>query len=331
MQKIITSRFPTKCRSCKQPISAGERVYWFGKGKGVSHLTCQVETPDSPAPKDKSEKQLAFPVKFTELRDRFQQVIEGDFSDFSSLNEPVARKIAGYWDRDSKWIGCTVEEMSNWLINGFTVEGLQGIDSSLLPSKPKRRTRFSEEGDEMLIDLAWSGIDEHWIEVEKRNVKPGLKVEIHLSFNYNFEAKVIVDYQRWIARMLQTFDENAIDVEVDLVSEGIGVYEPRSKEKSNVRVRVKESGEAADFASWSAMFSPGGFRQLTFLGIVMSGDHFKRKVSTSLGSAVYHPSWAVEYNEGDNVLTIRNPGRTNEFPEFEMTQKLQAVIEKVAG
>ncbi len=37
--KIITARFPSKCRDCREPVEAGERVFW-AKGQGVEHIDC---------------------------------------------------------------------------------------------------------------------------------------------------------------------------------------------------------------------------------------------------------------------------------------------------
>ena len=203
MQKIISARFPGKCKACSGGIAAGERVYWMGKGS-LRHISCPDSKPDAPVKPDDSSSE-DFTIPFAEFLKGWAKVSEGDYFDLTKN-----RKIAEYlhneiWLGDSRWVGATIPEMNSWLAEGFRVEGLQGIDPSLFPAKPRRKLRFAEEGDELMIDLAWSGVDEHFIEWEKRVVKPGLTVEIACTFHSGYSAEIIVNYQRWIARMLQSW------------------------------------------------------------------------------------------------------------------------------
>lgn len=333
MQKIITTRFATTCKQCKQGIAAGERVYWLGRGSGIRHLHCGTNEPETTPKTDKKPSNFSHTIKFTDLREQWKKLSTGDFSGLKrAKNKSVAEFLYRMWETDAQWIGATIPETTEWLDRGYVVEGLTGIDSSLFPAKPRRRIKYSEEGDEMLIDLAWSGVDEHFIEHDKRMTKPGLKVDIELCFDANFGAKIIADYQRWIARMLQSIEEAAIDVEVDITNRASAVYEGTSYSQiAESRVRVKESGEASDFASWSAMFSPGGFRQLSFAAIVFSAEFHGLDAKRSLGSAEYAKDWVCAYDVETNTLSIANPGSSREFPEFEMTEKFRAILESISG
>lgn len=37
--RVITSKYPSKCRECGGPVGAGERIFW-ARGEGVMHLDC---------------------------------------------------------------------------------------------------------------------------------------------------------------------------------------------------------------------------------------------------------------------------------------------------
>jgi hypothetical protein len=234
------------------------------------------------------------------------------------------------WVGDPKWVGATLSEMNEWLTSGYTVEGLNGVDPSLFPARPKRKIIYAEEGDELLIDLAWSGVDEHFIEWEKRNTKPGLRVEIECGFSATIDSAVLNAYQRWIARMLQSLEEAAIDCEIDIAYRGRNCFSGDYGEVAETRVRVKESGEASDFAAWSAMFSPGGFRQLTFAGIVMNAEFHGKTADLGLGVPVTEREWTLAYDPESNTLRVANSNAGN-FPEFEMTEKFKAVLDTLSG
>jgi len=333
MRKIIISRFPGKCKVCTKGIAAGDRVYWLGKGKGLQHLSCSDSKPDQAV--TKSEKaHHSYVTKFTDVRDRFRQISSGDFSGIRNVQANL--EIAEYlresvWIRQAYWVGCSVAEMNDWLSHGFIVDGLAGVES-LFPAKPRRRIRFHEEGDEMLIDLAWSGIDNHFIDWDKRMVKPGLIVDIACTFESGFDAEIIVMYQRWIARMLQSLDEAAVDCEINITNRVKNVFKnSQDGHISDTSIRVKESGEASDFAAWSAMFSPGGFRQLMFTAMLFGADETGMSITKGLGTPMYANDWTVAYNEETNTLSIANAGTSRTFPEYEMTEKFKAVLDTING
>lgn len=329
MQKIISARFPGKCKTCGGGIAAGERVYWLGKGS-LRHMSCPNSKPDAPVKSDDSTAEN-FAIPFAELRKGWAKVSSGDYSDFTKN-----RKIAEYlhneiWLGDSRWVGATIPEMNSWLSEGFRVEGLQGVDPSLFPAKPRRKLRFAEEGDELMIDLAWSGVDEHFIEWEKRVQKPGLTVEIACTFHSGYSAEIIVNYQRWIARMLQSLDEAAIDSQVAITNRVTGAHSGDYSTVSNTRVIVKESGQASDISAWSAMFSPGGFRQLMFCAKLYGAEHLGKLLDKGLGAPKPEKEWTVSYDSEANTLYVANAQNTTEFPEFDMTEKFRAVLETISG
>jgi hypothetical protein len=334
MQKMIVLRYQAKCQKCGAMIPAGERAYWLGSGKGSTHLVCSTPTPEPPKPKSEPSGMNSHTFDYGELTTAWKAFHADPMAVYGqSRNAGAGNSLAGNWKSDGgSWIGCTIDEMRDWIDNGYRVEGLQGV-TSLLPAKPRRKLKFSEEGDELHIDLAWAGVDEPFSEWEKRVSKPGLSVEIYMTFSASFPHKTLNAYQRWIARALQTLDENGVDMEVNIVNRVSGANSDNGREITDTKIRVRKPGEAADFANWSAMFSPGGYRML---GIMSTGIHVDRQgghVTHGYGRPRDYGSWEVAYDADRNVIVIGNHNDPygTDFPEHEMTEKLRSVLSKVSG
>jgi hypothetical protein len=338
VEKMITLRFSARCKQCKQEIPSGSSAYWLGSGKGARHLHCPVPAEiDKPGAKNELPR---FVTDFHTLRTDFNNALAGDLSSLKRDGNKARLRtmIDQEWtmSRDfssvRSFFGCSVNEMKQWLSEGYAVEGLADVQPSLVPARPRRKLFFNEEGDELLIDLVYQGDDNPFMTVEKRPTKPGMRVDVHLDFNADFPARTIFAYERWIARMLHTLDENAIDVEVNVIMVNQGLIRGKDYEQSEISIRVKKAGEAADFSSWSSMFSPGGYRMLGFMSIIQAADYFGGTVTNGLGSAVSLDKWTVAYDDAENVLQIgQSDDSRTDFPEFEMTEKLRAVLAKVNG
>lgn len=329
MEKMITLRFASKCKTCNVVIPSGDRAIWLGHKQGVRHEACKpIEAPIKKPEMKVADRTVTF--DFNEIVSAFADwQIDPAKVITHSENLRAARSHSDGLMRGA-WHGCSLHEMNEWISSGYHVPGLSEV-SSLIPTKPRRKLVFGEEGDELLLELAYAGSDEPYVSWEKRSAKPGLSIEIGMVFNAAIPAETISQYQRWIARMLQTFDENHVDMEVVLSIGENGADSYQKNRITDTRIRVKKAGEASDFSAWSAMFSPGGFRML---GIMAIGLHVDREhlgtLSSGYGMPVPHGDWDVLYDEERNVLKI---GEANwgSFPEFEMTQKLTAVLEKLTS
>lgn len=332
MEKMIVLRYASKCRKCGGSIGAGEKAVWLGKGSGVQHVTCQdfKSEPNTPKPEPKEMETLTF--DYLELTRYWNAFKDDPMSVYTNPeNSSAGIALSSNWDKDGRWVGCSPAEMAEWISSGYQVEGLTDV-TSLIPAKPRRKLRFAEEGDELHIDLAWSGVDEPYSEWEKRISKPGLSVEIYMTFSSGFSTKTIVAYQRWIARALQTLDENGVDMEVNIVNRTRGASVGRYDEITNTLIRVRKPGEAADFSNWSAMFSPGGYRMLGIMSTGIQIDKQGGQVTHGYGYPMDYGSWDVAYDEARNVIVIGNDnGGFGEFPEMEMTDKLRSVLGKLNG
>lgn len=331
MQKLITLRFQSKCRKCGDTLAAGSRALWLGKGRGVSHELCPRSSEPEKA-KQGREGAHDYTIDYSELRELFPKFVENPMNVYRRpQNEARGKSLVEDW-KMGDWAGCSIPEMRQFIDEGYRVDGLDNV-TSLIPARPRRKIRYSDEGDEMLLDLAWAGSDTPFMEWEKRVAKPGLSVEIHMTFSAIVSSRLITAYQRWIARALQTLDESGNDLEVSLVINGTGTF-VESRQASALKVRVRNAGEASDFANWSAMFSPGGFRMLGIMAIGIHADRAGYTINHGYGQSDPYGEWTVAYDDGRNVIVIGNKDDYDsraEFPEMEMTEKLRNVLAKLSG
>ena len=324
-EKMITVRFPNTCRKCGKPVEVGSRGYWK-PGSGISHAIC----PEPPKPieikKPTEIEAKTRVIEYAELRKVFTEFCKDRYSVYKGSNSAADSLYSGW--QTSHWVGISIAEMQDFIDHGYRVAGLDQV-SGLIPTKPRRKLVYAEEGDELMIDLALNGEDNPFQTWEKRSRKPGLVVEIHATFSAVQDAKLINAYQRWIARALQTLDENGVDMEIQMVTRTDGAGNDYGVIRES-KVRVRKAGEASDFSNWSAMFSPGGYRMLGILGSALQVISEGKTVSTGHGRPLDYGSFTVDYDGERNVMVIGNKNG-GEFPESEMTDKLAAILTKLSG
>lgn len=331
MAKLITARFAAVCRKCRQSIPAGSRVYWT-KGYGSTHLVCPDEkTPESEIPTGVKTGLDEVVWTYQEIADAYRTVVNGGSVVKRAINVNLENNWRERWKSGGSWVGCNSADMLDWISNGFNVEGLK-VEPDLIPARHRRRLLTAEEGDELLLDVAWSGSDIPFIEWEKREKKPGISVDIYMDFNMDFDGHIITQYQRWCARALWAIESAGFDAEIFLI---IGVRDSFIGERGKnryLKIQVKRENEASDFQRWSAMFSPGGFRHLGFLSIIMTGDRLSKDTDDSLGSALPFGKWAVEWDDVSRKVIFGQTERYDEqFPEVAMTEQLTEILAIASG
>lgn len=318
-EKMITARFAGKCVKCGLTIEAGRKAY-YRKETGMRHLSCNPPAGTVSAPAFTHTATL----DFSDVRSTFERVVDGN---------PAASKRAGNrdlhsahsstWAKGGSWVGASVEDMKRWLSAGFPVENLAGIEPDLITPRSRRKMKFGDDG-ELQLDMMWSGFDYPFLEWEKRERKPGMRVEIGFVFNAHISADVIAQYARWVAQALSTLENEGYDCEI-LVS--VATNDMHSGGGStNTLMRVKRENEASDFASWSALFSPGGFRMLGFTALVMGADQLGFTAKSSLGHAMANRDWDCSFDNENRTLRILNHQNPSDYPHERMTNALKAAI-----
>jgi len=326
--KLIRTRYAATCRKCGKNIPAGSQAMWK-KGYGSIHLVCDPETGKEPTP---STMQAAETIlDYSEVREAFLKNAESLTYSLRKLNSDRWEHFHNQWEsaNASGWYGASLDDVKAWISRGFHVEGLRNIGADIAPERKRRKLKYAEEG-EMQIDLMLSGFDFPFLEWEKREKKPGLRVDIPLSFNANTDAELIAQYQRWVAQTLYTIETLGIDPEVNLVIQTERSYKGKRGIHS-LLIRVKKENEASDFLNWSAMFSPGGFRMLGFAAMALAGDKRGWQLRSDLGRAVSQGSWGVAWNEESRKLEIQANHSARSFPADVMTDRLRNILNTVSN
>lgn len=324
MRKKISLRYKGHCKSCGKELPAGSDAYYAGRRMGVfCYPSCSPDSQPLPVPENK-DRRVSF--DFSEIKRAYWDISQDAIVKVADNRERLSEQRVS-WSTDSGFYGCNAEEMNNYLVRGFPVEGLNSVDMDLLPTRKRRRVIFGEDG-ELDIDLALSGFDYPFLEWEKRERKPGMRVDIGMDFNAHVPADVIVQYQKWAARLLYTIEEIGYDLEVNLILRTLRSWKGLPpNDIYTVAIKVKKENEASDFSQWSAALSPGGFRHLGFLSIILAGERMGKGTQIGLGSAV--PSaWGAEFSSETRTLTIRQGNDGMPFPEAMMTEKLSALLEQ---
>lgn len=316
--KRIRNRFPKPCRRCKGMIPSGTVVYWR-KGYGIYHLAC--ETPQDSAPKTPVD--FVYALEWADLKAAWKSFVGGNDNELDR-NLSLGERFRSRWQKDSSraWTGATTDDMRLWLAAGYRVEGLK-LNPALVPTRERRKLRFAEEG-ELQIDLAMSGFDYPFLEWQKRIARPGMTVNVALQFNSHTPVETVAAYAKWVARAIQAIETAGYNIEVNVVTESRKSFE-RNNGKLKMVTRVKKENEHTDFLAWSALFSPGGFRMLTFFQIMKAGDHFNKTVANDLGIGESNP-WKLDYNRETATLNIFHGEGYDPFPGEVWTNQLSEIL-----
>jgi hypothetical protein len=261
---------------------------------------------------------------YADFKSMYIDVVEGRSVVKLPGNKKVETHLSDQW-RSSGFYGATSDQVVEWLRNGYRVEGFT-LDPPIHPVRKRRRLIYGEEG-ELQLDLAWSGHDYPFLDWEKRDIMPGMHIDIELDFNGSVSSSVIAEYGRWVLRALVALEKAGIDLEVWITS-GSHSLTARGGESGRIHYEVKKSGEQMDYLGWSVMLSPGAFRHFHFLGYTISCDMNGRIVSSGFGTAMSGNKFSVSFSPDNRSLRFNCPGNTASFPENEMEMQLREVLKQ---
>lgn len=232
-------------------------------------------------------------------------------------------------DRSGRnWSGGSGWDMAGWIKNGYRNDAFGAIKDYSKTAK-RKKVVWGDEGDELDLSKMFSGDPTPFSQRESREAKPGIRIVMELAMSCGTKANTIEQYGAWVAGLTGNLSEAGFDVEADIqircrgILAGQGGSQHRGP-KTAVNVRLKKYGEQTDFAAWSPMFSPGGFRHLGFLGLGMVADAAGTNTPVGLGFPEYRTRWGVDWDESTRTLTVRCPANPSNFPADKMTAELQA-------
>lgn len=264
-------------------------------------------------------------INYGELKQLYIKAVEGKRICKRNSNESKLRDLVRGWQTRSRFYGPSSKQMIEWLHKGYVEKGLT-LDPPIDPVRKRRRLQYGDEG-ELQLDLMWSGHDYPFLQWTKREIMPGMRVDILYNFQAGTQVNVIIDYCRFVLRSLVALESAGIDLEVWISSDSSNIFSGSWTDTLYNHVQVKKEGEQTDYLGWSAMISPGGFRHLMFLDYVVSSDSLGKDVSGGLGRAVNMPgSWKVSFDPQERFLRFYCPWHPYDFPEKEMETQLREVI-----
>lgn len=337
--KQIISKYAYRCGSCKTSFPAGSRAFW-AKGLKPLCVACHsagnssvaspnVQTATPKAKGNKNPYDPDFMIDWAELR----PIIAQATSKSSGLPEkPNGWRLESNWARfvkefptgedtadDFKFF--TRGQMNRWVTKGYETDAIRGL-AGLPPIREKRRTVFVEDGDELHVDRALNGEDNFMSVDTKREVIPGVRLNIELDASAG-SSIMLRDYQRWIAQTIYALETSGVDCEVNIFTLSRNLFAGQSSTCRQV-VRVKKFGVTADFAGFSAMFSPGAFRGIMFGLFSMHADR-QRLAFRSYGSGVTN-AWGCRFNPEGNSIDVACHWTASEFPRDLMSGLLNQAI-----
>lgn len=264
--------------------------------------------------------------EYWQIKEFYLGLLEGKMPVKRARNVALMYSELRAWEANlNNWYGCDSKQMAEWLRQGYRSDKLI-LYPPIQSIRKKRKIKWGEEGD-LQYDLAISGYDYPYIDWEKRPIMPGMKVEITAGFSSGVNSNVVVSYYRWILRALVALESDGIDTEVWLSSTHTNVFNRFPDDRLAQKFLVKKEGEQSDYLSWSPMLSPGGWRHLGFMMIIIDSDLSNRDAVSSLGRAINTPnSWHVGYNPETMTLSFSCPYNATSFPEEEMEIKLRELL-----
>jgi hypothetical protein len=216
------------------------------------------------------------------------------------------------------WYGSTPKEMLEYLDNGYHAPEFAHA-AEYVEIAERRVSAWNDEEGEADPGRLIGGFDDFYLGMSKKEKRPGLRVQIEYAFAAGMSSKTLQEYGAWVAGFLGALEATGYDLEVDIWTPLDDLYVGDRQVRSNVLMRVKRQNEVSDFTEWSAIFSPGGYRHLTFCAKCVAGDKIGKVATSSLGITVGGKSWGVEYDREDQTVRVtvnqRGWGGNEKFPK----------------
>src|SRR5215831_2585932 len=156
---------------------------------------------------------LYFTIDWADFKSKLKTVIvDGKTGgEFLKIN---ARSFESHCKHSGSFTGVSLGQMQRWLTEGYQTESIHGLSEFTPPIREKRKLRFSEEGDEFHLDLAYSGVDNYMSEWTKRETIPGVAIEAGIMFAGMVDSKVVAEYETWICKVAYSLESAGIDCQI---------------------------------------------------------------------------------------------------------------------
>jgi hypothetical protein len=226
--------------------------------------------------------------------------------------------------------GGSEAQVKEWLTKGYDRKvKASGVTTGDVYAKPRRRMRWTDDGD-LDVGQALAGADFPFYAWDKRPTKPGLSMMIEVCFHAGVKPRILTEYGEWITAQIKRLEMIGYDLDVNVVMPLRNLFETgqghRYQERIDLTVSLKRENETADFKSWSAMFSPAGFRCMGFTAMHLAAHDTGRKCQYGLGQPAPSGRWDVLLNQNTRQMRVTCPPGPSSFPAEEMTDAFLAAL-----
>jgi hypothetical protein len=268
-----------------------------------------------------------FRINMGELREKFLSAHRNyGRLDGVSIN---ASSVAHYSTIPSdNWTGGGASDFANYFENGFMPSHVPEFDTSVIPIRKKKRSRYNDCEGDFRYDLYTAGDENCFVEWTRRESIPGLHIQFFFGFLAKVPAEVITQYTDWLLGAFTTLESAGVDCSISVFNRARKRYlrSIGSEEIAEFHIEVKRESERNDYTFWSALFAPGAYRILGFFTVCLMAEFNKRQVNPSMGASL-GKDWGVTFNPETRVIEISAYSLADDFPEERMTRELAAAIE----
>ena len=226
------------------------------------------------------------------------------------------------------FMGYEIADAKRWFERGYSIDGVD-LGNPPIPIRERRRLEYREEGEEIHIDMALSGDENVFSEWTKREVIPGLAIEVEMGFRGSTPAETITDYFKFVCRAVYALETAGVDCEITLTQSSEGMPERAPNKRTKVIVRVKRENEALDFNSFSCLLSPAGKRTFMFALQTLACEEMGEGISSGFGGSTSN-GFAVKYDRERGVLRFETLSDGRGFPAERMEAELKSAMQEIS-
>lgn len=223
------------------------------------------------------------------------------------------------------WEGGTATEMKENFRNGYKSKQKQTVKFAK-PTEGDAKTVWAEEGDELDLHKMWGGDPTPFSSKQNPPSKPGLRIVVDYSMSCGTKPEILEQFGSYIAALTEAFSRSGYDLDVDarITVSGLCVGES-GKDVTHVNIRLKKMGVKTDYAAWSPMFAPSGFRMAGFTAMYLAGDDIGKQVPSGLGMPCSpNNGWGARWDDKTRTMHLDSPNTAYSFDADAITEGVRA-------
>jgi hypothetical protein len=237
----------------------------------------------------------------------------------------VLRDHISSWQEGGYFYDAKMSDMVDRIRNGYEFDHRAAPASLPNVEYDRPRMRYTDDPEgEYSHDLYITGETEHFLTKPKRKSVGGLRLRIQFNFSCGIGKDMIAEYTQWVGTVIQSLQARGYDLEIELYSEANGVY--TNTRKDGHYIRVSKFGERVMPHSWSAAFSPGGFRHFMFLAYMWPEESEPVTACGSLGMPLGR-KYDITWEPKERIINIETNSHSENFPIDDMTKRFESWTE----